>query len=41
MHTAVASVDAHTLDDEHRRELLDYLEMAANSLVNAHFDAPF
>ncbi|CPR10553.1 GlbO [Mycobacterium bohemicum DSM 44277] len=35
MHTAVASIDAETLDDGHRRELLDYLEMAANSLVNA------
>jgi hemoglobin len=37
MRTAVASIDAHTLDDEHRTELLDYLEMAANSLVNAPF----
>ena len=37
MHTAVASIDAHTLDDAHRSELLDYLEMAANSLVNAPF----
>jgi hemoglobin len=35
MHTAVASIDARTLDDEHRRELLDYLQMAAHSLVNA------
>jgi hemoglobin len=35
MHTAVASIDSQTLDDEHRRELLDYLEMAAHSLVNA------
>ena len=31
MHTAVASIDAQTLDDEHRRELLQYLEMAAHS----------
>jgi hemoglobin len=37
MRTAVASIDAHTLDDAHRSELLDYLEMAANSLVNAPF----
>jgi hemoglobin len=37
MHTAVASIDSHTLDDEHRRELLDYLEMAAHSLVNSPF----
>lgn len=35
MHTAVASIDSATLDDEHRRQLLDYLEMAAHSLVNA------
>lgn len=38
MHTAVASIDSQTLDDEHRRELLDYLEMAAHSLVNSSFD---
>src|SRR6201996_1829716 len=37
MQTAVASIDANTLDDEHRRALLDYLEMAANSLVNSTF----
>jgi hemoglobin len=37
MHTAVASIDAQTLDDEHRRQLLDYLEMAAQSLVNSTF----
>jgi hemoglobin len=35
MHTAVASIDAQTLDDEHRRELLNYLDMAAHSLVNS------
>ena len=37
MHTAVASIDSGTLDDEHRRELLEYLEMAAHSLVNSAF----
>ncbi|OBG75655.1 MULTISPECIES: globin [unclassified Mycobacterium] len=37
MHTAVASIDAQTLDDEHRRELLSYLEMAAHSMVNSAF----
>ena len=37
MHTAVASIDAETLDDEHRRELLAYLEMAAQSMVNSPF----
>lgn len=35
MHAAVATVDSATLDDEHRRELLDYFEMAAHSLVNS------
>ncbi|ORV13935.1 globin [Mycobacterium celatum] len=37
MHTAIASIDAQTLDDAHRKELLDYLEMAAHSLVNSPF----
>jgi hemoglobin len=37
MHTAIASVDSATLDDQHRKELLDYLEMAAHSLVNSAF----
>nr|WP_162877639.1 globin [Mycobacterium persicum] len=37
MHTAVASIDAQTLDDARRRELLAYLEMAAHSLVNSAF----
>lgn len=37
MRTAVASLDSATLDDEHRRELLAYLEMAANSMVNSPF----
>jgi len=37
MHTAVASIDSMTLDDEHRRELLNYLELAAQSMVNSAF----
>ncbi|CAJ1581522.1 globin [[Mycobacterium] wendilense] len=37
MRTAVAEVDSATLDDAHRRELLDYLEMAAEAMVNAPF----
>ena len=37
MRAAVASLDSATLDDEHRRELLAYLEMAANSMVNSPF----
>ena len=37
MLTAVASVDSVTLDDEHRAELLGYLEMAAQAMVNSGF----
>lgn len=37
MRTAVASVDSATLDDEHRAELLGYLEMAAQAMVNSGF----
>lgn len=37
MHTAVASIDSATLDDVHRRELLAYLEMAADAMVNSAF----
>ena len=37
MHTAVASIDSQTLDDAHRRALLDYLQMAADSMVNSAF----
>ena len=37
MHTAVAEVDSQTLDDAHRKALLDYLEMAANSMMNSAF----
>ena len=37
MHTAVASIDAQTLDDRHRKALLDYFQMAADSMVNSAF----
>lgn len=37
MHTAIASIDSATLDDEHRRELVEYIEMAAQALVNSTF----
>ena len=37
MRTAVAAIDSDTLDDAHRTELLNYLEMAAHSLVNSTF----
>lgn len=37
MHTAVASIDAQTLDDAHRTMLLNYLTMAADSMVNSAF----
>ena len=37
MHIAVSEIDSATLDDEHRSELLNYLEMAAHSMVNSPF----
>lgn len=37
MQTAIADIDSQTLDDAHRRELLDYLTMAADAMVNAPF----
>ncbi|MFN8088862.1 MAG: globin [Mycobacterium sp.] len=37
MHTAVASIDSQTLDEDHRRQLLAYLQMAADSMVNSQF----
>jgi hemoglobin len=37
MRTAVAEIDSETLDDAHRTALLDYLEMAAHSMVNSAF----
>lgn len=35
MHTAIASIDEQTLDDAHRRALTDYMDMAANSMMNS------
>ncbi|MDH6283163.1 hemoglobin [Prescottella agglutinans] len=35
MHTAIASIDDKTLDESHRRALVDYMEMAAASMVNS------
>ncbi|MEZ0364334.1 globin [Mycobacterium sp. pUA109] len=37
MEIAIGEIDADTLGDEHRRELLDYLQNAANFLVNTPF----
>jgi hemoglobin len=37
MRIGVAEIEPAALDDEHRKALLDYLEMAANSLMNATF----
>ena len=37
MHTAVAEIDSQTLDDAHRQLLLNYLGMAAESMVNSPF----
>lgn len=35
MHIAIASIDAETLDDAHRQALIDYMEMAAQSMINS------
>ncbi|TSE00169.1 globin [Skermania sp. ID1734] len=35
MHTAIASIEPSVLDDAHRKQLIDYMEMAAHSLVNS------
>lgn len=35
MHIAIASIDEQTLDEAHRRALVDYMEMAAASMVNS------
>lgn len=35
MHIAIDSIDEQTLDDEHRRALIGYMDMAANSLMNS------
>lgn len=37
MRIAVAEIEPDVLDDAHRAALLDYLEMAANSLLNAEW----
>lgn len=37
MQIAVAEVDSTTLDDAHRKALLDYFTMAADTLVNSPF----
>jgi len=37
MRTAIAEIDSATLDDAHRKALLDYLEMAAEAMVNSPF----
>ncbi|WP_019928840.1 globin [Nocardia sp. BMG111209] len=35
MRIGVAEIEPEVLDDEHRRQLLGYLEMAADSLINS------
>ncbi|MGV9415227.1 globin [Nocardia sp. NPDC003693] len=37
MHIAVAEIEPELLDAPHRKQLLDYFEMAANSLMNSPF----
>lgn len=35
MHTAIASIDDSVLDTAHRAQLVDYMNMAADSMVNS------
>lgn len=35
MRIGVAEIEPDVLDDQHRKALLDYMEMAANSLINS------
>lgn len=35
MHTAIASIDSDRLDDEHRARLIEYMDSAAQMLVNS------
>lgn len=35
MHIAIASIDDATLDASHRAQLIDYMEMSANSMMNS------
>ncbi|GAC82219.1 2-on-2 hemoglobin [Gordonia paraffinivorans NBRC 108238] len=35
MHTAIAAIDDETLDPPHRQALVDYMEMAAQSMMNS------
>lgn len=37
MHVAIASIDDSVLDATHRAQIVDYMEMAANSMVNSSF----
>lgn len=37
MHIAIASIDDSVLDERHRAQLLDYMQMAADSMVNSPF----
>ncbi|HEY5855615.1 MAG TPA: globin [Aldersonia sp.] len=37
MHIAIDSIEPEILDDTHRKALVDYMEMAAHSMVNSPF----
>ena len=37
MHIAIDSIEPEILDDAHRKALVDYMEMAAHSMVNSPF----
>lgn len=37
MRIAIAEIDSDTLDDAHRKAMLDYMDMAADSMMNSPF----
>ncbi|MGB3303944.1 globin [Gordonia sp. (in: high G+C Gram-positive bacteria)] len=37
MHIAIGSIESSIMDDEHRKAMTDYMNMAAQSLVNSEY----
>ena len=37
MHIAIGSIESSIMDDEHRKAITDYMNMAAQSLVNSEY----
>lgn len=37
MHIAIGSIEPSIMDDEHRKAMTDYMNMAAQSMVNAEY----